>query len=83
MIEKLNEIYSIIYEKYKYIYKQEYLQEEIEKYIIILWSKYHNKKCDLSSVIEIENINDNFINDIDYDNLLFFISPQTETIKIN
>lgn len=63
-----------------FLRKEEY-QNEIEKYIIYLWSLIHNKKCDFSYVIEV-NVDSSILNNITFDELLQFISPQTEIVKL-
>ena len=60
------------------------IQNEIEKYILYLWSIENNKTKNISvlkHIYEIENIGDiSFLKKVTFNSLLKFISPQTEVI---
>lgn len=62
--------------------KEEEYQNEIEKYIIYLWSLIHDKKCDFNYIWEV-NIDFSILNRVTFNELLQFISPQTELIKLS
>lgn len=64
--------------------KEDEYQNEIEKYIIYLWSLTHNKRCDFNYVFEVNvNIDSSILNKVSFNKLLQFISPQTEIVKLN
>lgn len=59
--------------------KKEQYQEEIEKYICYLWSIYHKKKCDFDYIWEVD-IDSSILEKVTFNELLQFISPQTEIV---
>lgn len=59
----------------------ENIQDEIEKYILYLWSKENNKTIDdFKYIYTINNMNSSFLKTVTFNELLSFISPQTEII---
>lgn len=73
------------FDKFFFINKKENindLQNETEKYICYLWSKEHNiENNDFKHIYEIEDIGDtSFLKRVTFNQLLKFISPQTEII---